>query len=223
MIDIQISPAVKNAAPSLKILQIEASVINRPTTDDLWKDIISVSERLKESFSLESLNKRPSIAGTRLAYKTLGKDPNRYRPSAEALGRRVLQDKGLYRLNSLVDIINLVSLETGYSIGGFEKDKIKGQTLLLDRGAASDIFHGIGRGLLNIEGLPVYKDSEGGIGTPTSDEERTKLSLETSNILILVNIYREELPVPQTEAMIRKLLEDYASLSSFSSRVIAIE
>ena len=85
----------------------------------------------------------------------------------------------LYQIDTLVDLINLVSLSTGYSIGGFDADKIQGDSLELGIGRAEEPFEGIGRGKLNIEGLPVYRDRAGGIGTPTSDNERTKMGLET--------------------------------------------
>lgn len=94
----------------------------------------------------------------------------------------------LYKINTLVDLINLVSIHSGYSIGGFDVEKIDGP-LELGIGQTDDCFHAIGRGLLNIEGLPVYRDSTGGIGTPTSDEERTKLTPETTGILIIINAF----------------------------------
>ena len=220
MKNIEIADKVRTAAPELKILQIEATVQNPPTSDELWAEIEDISGFLKNKYELSELNKRPSIAATRKAYKALGKDPNRYRPSAEALGRRILNDKGIYRLTSLIDIINLISLKTGYSIGGFDADKISGDHLLLDAGTASDIFNAIGRGLLNIEGLPVYRDNIGGIGTPTSDEERTKLTSDTTNLLMLVNIYGEEEPALNVEDWTRSLLTKYCSLTNFQSKII---
>ena len=220
--EIQFSDKIKEIAPELKVLKIEAEVDNEPTSDKLWEEITEVMKWLKTEFELQELNKRPSIRATRNAYKALGKDPNRYRPSAEALGRRVINDKGIYRLTSLIDIINLISLKTGYSIGGFDADKIQGDTLLLDAGNATDIFNAIGRGNLNIEGLPVYRDNLGGIGTPTSDEERTKLTPETKNLLMLVNIYGEETPVEEVESITRNLLEKYASLRSFKSDLVKV-
>ena len=65
----------------------------------------------------------------------------------------------LYQIDTLVDLINLVSLRTGHSIGGFDADKIQGTHLELGIGKAGEPFEGIGRGVLNIEGLPVYRDS----------------------------------------------------------------
>ena len=217
--NIYFSDKIKEAAPKLKVLQIEAEVINPPTSDSLWNEIEVVAGELKKKYSLEQLNKRETIAATRAAYKALGKDPNRYRPSAEALGRRIIQEKGIYRLTSLIDIINLISIKTGYSIGGFDKDKIKGNSLMLDAGRADDLFNAIGRGVLNIEGLPVYRDAEGGIGTPTSDEERTKLTPDTTHLLMLVNIYGEEEGEQEVAALTKDLLSRYASLKNFETKL----
>jgi Uncharacterized conserved protein len=138
---------------------------------------------------MDQINKRVEIKANREAYKSLGKDPNRYRPSAESLCRRIVKEKSLYKINTIVDLINLISIKYGYSIGGFDEDKISGDHLTLTVGKTDDIFNGIGRGILNIENLPVFKDSVGGIGTPTSDEERTKLAIDTTHLLIIINGY----------------------------------
>ena len=134
---------------------------------------------MRASETADSIKQQPAIAATREAYRRLGKDPSRYRPSAEALRRRLLRGLELYKIDTLVDLINLVSLRTGYSIGGFDADKIQGTDLCLGVGRAGEPFEGIGRGTLNIEGLPVFRDAVGGIGTPTSDNERTKMDVGT--------------------------------------------
>ena len=220
MIEIKFSDIIKSSFPELKVLQIEATVTNPATSEELWNEIQVASEELKDKYMLADFNKRVSIDATRKAYKKLGKDPNRYRPSAEALGRRILNGKGIYRLSTLIDIINLVSIKTGYSIGGFDIEQISGLTLTLDAGRNDDIFNAIGRGQLNIEGLPVYRDSIGGIGTPTSDEERTKISCCTTKLLLLVNIYGEETNIKETEKLIISLLSRYAGLKEYTSRLI---
>ena len=117
----------------------------------------------------------------------------------------------LYRIDTLVDLINLVSLRTGYSIGGFDADKIQGNNLELGVGRAEEPFEGIGRGTLNIEGLPVYRDLTGGIGTPTSDNERTKMGLETRHILAIVNGYSGYDGLAEAAGMIQELLRKYAA------------
>ena len=135
---------------------------------------------------------------TRNLYKALGKDPNRYRVSSEALCRRVVKGMDLYRIDTLVDLINLVSMVSGYAIGGFDADKIVGDNVTLGVGEQDEKFEGIGRGLLNIEGLPVYRDAIGGIGTPTSDEERTKITLATTHLQMQINAFAKEMPLDAT-------------------------
>lgn len=211
MKQIEFSQEIIEAAPELKVIQIEADVCNPPTSDLLWNEVLAESSRISSQYELSEINKRPAILANRAAYKTLGKEPNRYRPSSEALCRRAVNGKGLYRLTTLVDIINLVSMASGYSIGGFDADKIEGDLLCLGVGEEGEIFHGIGRGLLNIHCLPVYRDEKGGIGTPTSDEERTKLTETTTRLLMLVNMYGTEMLPEDVVGLTERLLRDFAS------------
>ena len=125
------------------------------------------------------------IAATRKAYKAFGKDPARYRPAAEALTRRLHQGKDLYRINSVVEVNNLVSLKTGISIGAYDAAAIKGPTTFR-RGQLGETYRGIGRGSLNIEGLPLFADSQGPFGSPTSDSERTMVTDKATQILMVL-------------------------------------
>jgi len=119
----------------------------------------------------------------------------------------------LYRVSTVVDLVNLVSMETGYSIGGFDADKIVGDRLVLGVGRDGEPYEGIGRGALNIASLPVYRDGAGGIGTPTSDNERTKIDLATSHLLLIVNSYGATSPDDAAEEL-EALLLKYASASN---------
>lgn len=186
--EIEISRSFASLCPAFKAIAIQCQIQNTIFNNKLWHELDTTIEQIKNNYALSEINSRPAIRATREVYKKLGKDPNRYRPSAEALCRRIVRDMDLYKINTLVDLINLVSIHSGYSIGGFDVEKIEGP-LELGIGQTDDCFHAIGRGLLNIEGLPVYRDSAGGIGTPTSDEERTKLTPETTGTLIIINAF----------------------------------
>lgn len=201
---------IRAAAPGLTVVAIEADVTNGPTSDELWQLLERAAADIAAVTEIGDVNRRPAIRATREAYKALGKDPNRYRPSAEALTRRAVRGLGLYRINTLVDLINLLSLQSGYSIGGFDASLIQGDTLSLGAGEEGEPFEGIGRGPLNIHGLPVYRDAIGGIDTPTSDHERTKLSESTTRLLICINIYGEEMPPQEVAAYAVALLEKWA-------------
>ena len=189
MTNISISEEIATACPDLHVLVLSCDVCNSEPDERLWQEIADEEKAVRETVKLEQINKWLPIQATRQAYKRLGKDPNRYRPSSEALRRRILRELPLYKVDTLVDLINLVSIRSGYSIGGFDADKIAGGSLVLGVGREGEIYHGIGRGELNIAGLPVYRDAVGGIGTPTSDEERTKIGLDTTHLLMIINGY----------------------------------
>ena len=188
MIHVSISEEIAKACPDLHVAVVECDVVNTVSDEQLWKEITEMETHIRTTCKLEDINKFPPIQATRQAYKRLGKDPNRYRPSAEALRRRILRELPLYKIDTLVDIINLLSIQSGYSIGGFDAGKIDGD-LVLGVGREGEIYHGIGRGELNIAGLPVYRDNQGGVGTPTSDEERTKIDMNTGKLLMIINGY----------------------------------
>lgn len=184
-----VSQEIETICPGFVGACVEAEVVNTPYSEGLWQEIHALGEELRSSLTTESLKKLSGIAATRRVYKACGKDPSRYRPASEALIRRMLQGKELYQIDTLVDLINLASIKFGYSIGGFDANKFVGDTLTLGVGKTGEPYEGIGRGMLNIEGLPVYRDAVGGVGTPTSDNERTKITLSTTRLCVLINGY----------------------------------
>ncbi len=214
MYNITVSEEIKKACPIFKGAAVYAEVTNTAFSEGLWEEINAFTRELTTTTRPDDIKLQPAIAATREVYKRCGKDPSRYRPSAEALRRRLMRGLELYQIDTLVDLINLVSLRTGYSIGGFDADKIQGTDLVLGIGHADEPFEGIGRGVLNIEGLPVYRDRAGGIGTPTSDNERTKMGLETRHILAIVNGYSGQAGLKEAAEMIQDLIRKYASSDS---------
>ena len=161
--EIKFDDIICEKAPQVMLLVGEAEASDSPTTDALWHEIETVSARIHDSYEMPMINKRPGIAATRAAYKACGKDPNRYRPSCEAMCRRLVKGDNLYRTSTLVDIGNLASIASGYSLGIFDRDKIEGDTLTLGVGRQGEPYEAIHRGELNIAGMPVLRDAVGGI------------------------------------------------------------
>jgi len=208
--NIVVSNEIESVCPEFVGACVEAQVVNSPFCEELWKEIEAMGENFREELTTESLKELESIAATRRVYRACGKDPSRYRPASEALIRRMLQGKALYQCDTLVDLVNLASIAFGYSIGGFDADKFVGDTLTLGIGKEGEPYEGIGRGMLNIAGLPVYRDVKGGVGTPTSDNERTKMTLETRHLVVLINGYDgNENRVRQNAEYIQQLLRKY--------------
>lgn len=208
--EIIVGKEIENVCPNFVGACVEAKVKNSNFSQELWKDIDTLGEEFRNKLTVDTLKEISRIAATRHIYRICGKDPSRYRPASEALIRRILQGKALYQINTLVDLINLASMKYGYSIGGFDADKIIGDTLKLGIGKEGEPYKGIGRGTINIQGLPVYRDDFGGVGTPTSDNERTKITINTTHLLVLINGYdgNEEL-VKQNAEYIQQLLKRF--------------
>ena len=207
---IVVSQEIESVCPTFVGAAVEAQVVNTPYCAELWDEIHALEERFRNELTTESLKQLPSIAATRNVYKACGKDPSRYRPASEQLIRRMLQGKELYQIDTLVDLVNLASIAFGYSIGGFDADKFVGDTLTLGVGREGEPYEGIGRGIINIAGLPVYRDAEGGVGTPTSDHERTKMTLSTTHLVVLINGYDgNEARVTDNARFIQQLLRKY--------------
>ena len=222
MIHVSISEEIAKACPDLHVAVVECDVVNTVSDEQLWKEITEMETHIRTTCKLEDINKFPPIQATRQAYKRLGTDPNRYRPSAEALRRRILRELPLYKIDTLVDIINLLSIQSGYSIGGFDAGKIDGD-LVLGVGREGEIYHGIGRGELNIAGLPVYRDNQGGVGTPTSDEERTKIDMNTGKLLMIINGYSGKDGLQEALTYGVSLLTRYVSTTNLEMELITPE
>ena len=206
-----VSEEIRNACPRFAGIAVSAKVKNTPYCEALWQRIDEFTMRYREMYTTDSIKDMITIRATREAYKKCGKDPSRYRPSGEALCRCILRGIPLYQIDTLVDLINLVSIRYGYSIGGFDSDKFEGDTLTLGIGKAGEPYEGIGRGELNIEGMPVYRDAIGGVGTPTSDNERTKLGLETTHLLTIINGYSGKEGLREAADYMIELLKEFAS------------
>ena len=210
--EIIVEDKIETVCPSFVGACVEADVENSAYSEELWKLIDEQCEKFRQTLTTDTVKDISAIAATRRVYKACGKDPSRYRPSSEALIRRALQGKQLYQIDTLVDLINLASITYGYSIGGFDAGKFSGDTLSLGVGREGEPYEGIGRGMLNIAGLPVYRDAIGGVGTPTSDNERTKMGLATRRLVALVNGYDgNEETVRATAQLIIRLVERFCN------------
>jgi len=127
----------------------------------------------------------PGAENARALYKALGLDPTKTRPSSEALLRRVLKGEALYRINTLVDAMNLCSLRAQLPFGLYDLGRVE-PPVVLRKGNAGESYEGIRKAAVNVEGRPVLADARGAFGNPTSDSARTMVTLETRAALVTV-------------------------------------
>ena len=219
MLKISISPELKGRVPAVRLFCILASVKVEETPAALWAAISAKCQELNERLQTDEISSMPAIRSSRQAYKATGKDPARYRLSAEALIRRAVKDKELYRINNVVDLLNLVSLSTGFSIGGYDADTIVGD-VTMGIGLPDEPYSGIGRGVLNIEGLPVFRDEQGAFGSPTSDSERTSVTGTTTRFLMVIIGFGAEAHLDEAGELAVELLGKYAAAGNIETQTI---
>ncbi|WP_372933699.1 B3/B4 domain-containing protein [Mariniphaga sediminis] len=221
MIPVFISEELKTCVPELTLSCIECDVQVMEENELLWAEIDERVGKVAASLKVEQISELPAIAASRRGYKACGKDPARYRLSAEALLRRTVQGKGLYRVNNVVDLLNLVSLSTGFSIGGYDAEKIEGDAVF-GIGRENEPYQGIGRGELNIGSLPVFRDSKGAFGTPTSDSVRTCVTPDTRRFLMIIIGFGAMEELENATDMAVSLLKKYAGAENVETKNVTI-
>ena len=183
---ITIDRSITDTLPEFNIIAILMDVNAKETTDDIKELINKYQEIIKGEYSsLEDVLNIPLIKKARDGYKKLGKDPSRYRLACESLLRRIVKGNDLYIINNLVDIGNILSIDFKRSTAVLDYDKIKGD-IRIRRGEVTDVYEGIGRGIINVENIPVYVDDISPFGSTTSDTLRTSVSLNTKKVLFFI-------------------------------------
>jgi DNA/RNA-binding domain of Phe-tRNA-synthetase-like protein len=162
----------------------------------------------------------PQVEATRAAYKALGKDPARYRNSAEALLRRVVGGKGLPEINAVVDVINLVSVESRLPVGLYDLGHVVGE-IVFRAGKSGETYKGIGKYDLNLEGLPVFADTVGPHGSATSDSERTMVTPATKEILAVIVAFSGSENLDRWTKRLGALLERYATGTEIAISIVS--
>jgi DNA/RNA-binding domain of Phe-tRNA-synthetase-like protein len=119
--------------------------------------------------------------GARELYRRFGLDPTRHRPSSEALLRRVLRGDEFPRINSLVDIANVLSLRLQVPVGLYDLAHVRDGRLKLRLGRPGEAYTGIGKERVNVSGRICVADAEGPCGNPSSDSRRTMITTSTES------------------------------------------
>ncbi len=115
----------------------------------------------------------------------------------------------MYYVNNVVDINNIISLKTLWSVGAYDLDTIKGDIVY---GVGTDeVYEGIGRGVLNINKLPVLIDDLGPFGSATSDSLRTMVTDNTKRVMMVVHAFGEAEGLEDTLNEMKLYLETYAN------------
>lgn len=207
---IRIDPALKALWPEARLGCLTWRALPSPEHPALWTFFTrEILPGLGKTLQDTPLAELPNLGESRRAYKAFGRDPGRTRVSSEALYRRIRQGKELYRINSVVDASNLVSLETGFSLGSYDLARLEGG-LLFRLGEAGEMYAGIGKDGIDLARLPLLADARGPFGSPSSDSQRAMISLESRDILTVIYGFSGQQELEAALALARKRLADFA-------------
>jgi DNA/RNA-binding domain of Phe-tRNA-synthetase-like protein len=216
--NLTIDDALKSKCPRVALGCVTAQVEAPVSPEALIAELNACEQTILRLPEPRSVLESPQILATRAAYKALGKDPARYRGSAEALVRRVIAGKGLPRINAVVDIINLVSVESRLPIGLYDLAYVSGD-IVFRAGRAGETYKGIGKYDLNLEGLPVFCDAVGPHGSPTSDSERTMVTSETKQVLAVIISFGGKEGLDRWTQRMGELFKRYASANDCETQI----
>lgn len=211
-------PLQEAAHNNLALGVMRASVTVTQHNSDLWDEIDQLVSQLV-NIPIEQIPTLKEIQALRAVYKVLGKDPSRYRGSNEALLRRIVQDKGLYKVNTVVDINNLVSVESCRSVASYDLAKL-GDEIEFRRGKGGESYQAIGKGTLNIEGLPVFADAAGPFGSTTADSLRAMITPETTELLLLIVSFNGGSELESQLTCAKDLLDRYARARDVQREIV---
>ena len=207
---VSIDPQLKQTVPSLALGVIHTSVRVSAKNPGLWAAMTARAKALAGSLTIGAIADLPHVKALRQGYRAIGKDPSRYRGSQESLLRRILKGQGLYQINAVVDINNLVSLHSMHSAGSYDLGRVQGD-IAFRIGRPGECYKGIGRDTINVSELPVYADELGPFGSPTSDSERAMVTLDTVNLLMVITSFAGAAGLAHDVDYASSLLQAYAT------------
>ena len=220
MKNLRIDSEMKRLWPDTRVGCLQYKVNVEKKNEEMWKYLKKdIFKKAKDAIFDYGVNEIPNIKESRAAYKAFGKDPSRYRVSSEALIRRIGQGKGLYEVNTVVDVNNLISIESGFSVGSYDASNIE-EELVFRIGKPGETYLGIGKDEINIEALPVLADQKGAIGSSTSDSRRAMITEAAQEVLTLIYSFSDNQDLEKALEYGKKYLELYAKAEEIESWIV---
>ncbi|MEM2481063.1 MAG: phenylalanine--tRNA ligase beta subunit-related protein [Candidatus Hadarchaeales archaeon] len=185
---IRIDPLLKQEFEGLEVQAWRVDGVKVLERDERLEQLKRrVEAEIRGRLTLEQVKDHPVFRAYRDFYWRLGIDPTKDRPAGEALVRRILSGRPLPTINTAVDCYNLASAETGVAMGAYDASKLSGE-LVLRKAKPGEEFLGIGftEAVRLRGGEPVISDGQRLIAVyPYRDSDITKITLETTSILLL--------------------------------------
>jgi DNA/RNA-binding domain of Phe-tRNA-synthetase-like protein len=145
------------------------------------------------------------VAALRKLFKAAGCDPSRYRPSSEALLRRLLKGEELPAIHPLVDLNNCLSARLAVPCCVMEEAKVA-PPFVFRVGEPGESYESL-RGPFNLEAKPLLTDAEGPCDAPISGNQRVKVTGETQRAWLVAYLPAGVVAAEEADRVLRELLE----------------
>ncbi|WHZ04328.1 phenylalanine--tRNA ligase beta subunit-related protein [Neobacillus sp. YX16] len=209
--EIQLSSEIISQIPHFKLGIIEYKEITVGDSPQMVKGRLQLfQESIYFELENKNLSELPGIQEWRSIFKTFGKDPNRYRPSSEALYRRVQKQNYLSAVQSAIDINNFFSLQYQVPIGIYDSDKLEGQ-ITIEVAKAGEQYLGLNGRMNSLENLIVSSDQLGPFGSPFVDSNRAPVTETTKNALQIIYL-QPSTAVNSAERLTESLMKMFTQL-----------
>lgn len=217
--DIKISKELSALCPGATLMVLSYETEVQKSSAELLALLDKTIKELHKRYTMSDLPEILHIKDTRTAYRNLGKSPTAYRNAAEAMLRRIVKGNGLYHINNVVEINNLISVTTGYSVGSYDTDCLSG-TVEWKRAPDGESYQGIGKDVLNIEHLPTLYDKNGAFGNPTSDSRRAMISTGIHRISSVIYSFSSNHELDFIASQYQELLTIYCRVKEIDVKII---
>ena len=219
MYEITIDKKLYDTYPDIRLGCMRFSSSVTDPSDKFWSYMDEeVVPRIQKEIEGKEWGEIPGVKGSRAAYKAFGRNPGRYRVSSEALLRRVRRGDELYHINSVVDVNNLISVESGLSVGSYDLGHIKG-SIVFRKAEAGEGYTGIGKDFIDMENMLVLSDDEGIFGSSMSDSTRAMVTGETKDVLVVIYCFEADIDLNSLLENAQKAFEEFAEISNAEKMV----
>lgn len=218
--DVIIDQDLLNVYPEIRLGLLRFKTNVESSNENFWEYMdTKVIPEVKKEIEGKQWSEISGVKGSRLAYKTFGRNPGRYRVSSEALLRRVRRGDELYHINSVVDVNNLLSIKSGLSVGSYDLDKIKG-TIQLKKAIQGEGYEGIGKKYLDMENMLVLADEQGAFGSSMSDSTRAMVTDSTKDVLVVIYCFENNIQLETLLEEGKKVFEKFAIVEDIEEWII---
>lgn len=217
--DIRIDDDMLSRCPDCRLGWLIYEAEPREPDAAVWSRFAELLPELRKKLEVTALADMPNLGESRRGYRACGKDPGRWRVSSEALYRRIRQGRDLYRINTVVDVNNLVSLETGFSLGSYDMDHLQ-WPVVLRRGLPGESYPGIGKDAVDLENMPLLADGLGPVGSPTSDSTRAMVTAEGRRFLTVIYSFSERTELVRALALASSRFMELAGAGNLVSGIL---